>query len=186
MRRTIVLIGLMGAGKTSVGRRLARNLCARFVDSDHEIEAAANLGIPEIFDKFGEDYFRDGEVRVILRLLEEAPCVLATGGGAFLSGTVRDAIASRALSVWLRADPVTLYDRVKSKSGRPLLQNRDPLAVLKQLHAHRSPFYGKADVIVDSPPGINQNEMAGRILSAVRTVDAARRPESLTLQEVAT
>lgn len=186
LRRTIVLTGLMGAGKTSVGRRLARELRVSFSDSDQEIEAAANLKIPEIFENFGEDYFRAGEERVILRLLRRKPGVLATGGGAFLSPVVREGIAGCALSVWLRADPATLFERIKHKTGRPLLQNADPKAVLEQLHVKREPIYASADVVVESPAGISQNDMAQRIISAIRNHDAARSTSDRTLRELAT
>ncbi|MXU66255.1 shikimate kinase [Rhodobacteraceae bacterium KN286] len=166
----------MGAGKTSVGRRLAQMLDVGFVDSDAEIVTAANMTIPEIFEQFGEGYFREGEQRVLGRLLTEGPRVVATGGGAFMSPDNRKAIAGAGLSVWLRADTDTLFERVRNKPGRPLLDVDDPKAVLDRLQAERGPVYALADVIVDSSPGIAHSDMAQAIIAGLRD-HQARHPE---------
>ncbi|MFQ5622248.1 MAG: shikimate kinase [Paracoccaceae bacterium] len=174
LNRTLVMVGLMGAGKTSVGRRLARALDVRFVDSDHEIETAANMSISEIFDKFGEEYFRQGEERVISRLLDGEPCVLATGGGAFMSDAVRQRVSERGVSIWLKADTGTLFNRVKSKADRPLLREDNPRTVLENLQELRGPVYRQADVVVESFAGISQWEMVARIIEAVENADESR------------
>lgn len=148
--RSIVLIGMMGCGKSSVGRQLAARLRLPFVDADHEIEQAANLTIPEIFDIHGEDYFRAGEQRVIARLLGQPPQVLATGGGAYMNAQTRAAIGEHAVSVWLKADLETLFERVSRKANRPLLKNPDPKGVMRKLIAERDPVYALADVTVVS------------------------------------
>ncbi|QIG47146.1 shikimate kinase [Nordella sp. HKS 07] len=146
----IVLVGLMGAGKTTVGRRLAEKLGLDFVDADHEIELAAGQSIPEIFAEHGEAYFRDGERKVIARLLENGAQVLATGGGAYMSAETRSTIRSHGISIWLRADFDLLMRRVRRRSNRPLLQNDDPEAVMRKLIAERYPIYAEADITVDS------------------------------------
>ncbi len=148
--KTLVLVGLMGAGKTTVGRRLADRLGMEFIDADDEIIAAAGLPISDIFTKFGEQYFREGEERVIERLLKGPPCVLSTGGGAFMSEKTRKAIQNRAISVWLQADLETLWARVMGKSGRPLLQQKNPKQVLNELLLARNPVYATADITVES------------------------------------
>ncbi|MEQ9245253.1 MAG: shikimate kinase [Nitratireductor sp.] len=147
---TIVLIGLMGAGKTAVGKRLASRLGMRFVDADQEIEAAAGCSIADIFALHGEQAFRDGERRVIARLLEDAPHVLATGGGAWMDSETRENVAKRALSVWLRADIDVLIRRTSRRTHRPLLRGRDHGEVLRKLQAERYPVYAQADIIVDT------------------------------------
>lgn len=146
----IVLVGLMGAGKTTVGRRLAEKLGLVFVDADHEIEIAAGLTIPEIFAKHGETYFRDGERKVIARLLENGAQVLATGGGAYMNIDTRDTIRRHGIAIWLRADFDLLMRRVRRRSNRPLLQNDDPEGVMRKLIAERYPVYAEADITVDS------------------------------------
>jgi shikimate kinase len=146
----IVLVGLMGAGKTTVGRRLAEKLGLAFVDADHEIELAAGQTIPEIFSRHGEAYFREGERKVIARLLENGAQVLATGGGAYMNADTRATIRRHAISIWLRADFDLLMSRVRRRSNRPLLQNDDPEAVMKKLIAERYPVYAEADITVDS------------------------------------
>ncbi|MEN6541167.1 shikimate kinase [Parvibaculum sp.] len=151
--RSIVLVGLMGAGKTTVGRRLAQRLGLPFVDADAEIERAAGETIPEIFERHGEAAFRDGERRVIARLLERGPQVLATGGGAFMDETTRANIAARGISVWLKADLDVLMKRVGRRSGRPLLKADDPRAVMERLMAVRYPVYAQADLTVESVEG---------------------------------
>lgn len=149
-RRSIVLVGLMGAGKSTVGRRLASKLGLPFRDADQEIEAAAGMSIPDIFSIYGEDYFRDGERRVIARLLQEGPLVLATGGGAFMSEETRARVAELGISVWLRADLDVLMKRVRKRANRPLLQNPDPEGTMRRLAEVRHPVYGLADLTVES------------------------------------
>jgi shikimate kinase len=144
--RAIVLVGLMGAGKTSVGKRIAAKLLLPFVDADTEIEKAANATIPEIFAQHGEAYFRDGERRVIRRLLDGRPKVLATGGGAFMSSETRTAIAEGGISLWLKADLDVLMARVRKRSNRPLLMNDDPEATMRRLMEERYPVYEQADI----------------------------------------
>ena len=148
--RTIALVGLMGVGKSSVGRRLASALELPFRDADTEIEAAAGRSIPDIFADLGEPAFREGERRVIARLLDQAPHVLATGGGAFMSPETRGLIKSRAISVWLKADLEVLARRVGRKDSRPLLKGRDPLSVLQEQADLRYPAYAEADVVVET------------------------------------
>jgi shikimate kinase len=148
--RSVVLVGLMGAGKSTVGRRLAQKLGLPFRDADHEIEAAAGMTIPDIFAIYGETYFRDGERRVIARLLQEGPMVLATGGGAFMSEETRARIRERGVSVWLRADIDVLMRRVRKRDNRPLLQNADPEGTMRKLIEARHPVYAQADLTVES------------------------------------
>lgn len=147
------MVGLMGAGKTSIGRRLAQRLGLPFIDADHEIEAAAGCTIEEIFERFGEAAFRDGERRIIQRLLERPVHVLATGGGAFIDAETRRRIKESAVSVWLRADLDVLLRRVGRRSNRPLLRRGDPREVLAALIELRHPIYAEADVCVDSVDG---------------------------------
>ncbi len=151
--RSIVLVGMMGAGKTTIGRRLARRLGMPFVDADDEIEAAAGCSIEEIFEIHGEAAFRDGERRVIARLLEQPAIVLATGGGAFLDPETRQRIRETAVSVWLRSDIPTLVRRVKKRQNRPLLKSSDARATVERLVAERYPVYAQADIVVDSTDG---------------------------------
>jgi len=148
--RSIVLVGMPGSGKTSIGRRLAQYLGVEFVDADQEIEAAAGMSIPDIFSQHGEPYFRAGEARVIARLLDKGPQVIATGGGAFASPDTRALVRARALSIWLKADVDLLLRRVKRKNDRPLLRVADPEAVLKRLLAEREAVYAEADITVTS------------------------------------
>jgi shikimate kinase len=148
--RPIVLVGMMGVGKTSIGKRLALRLGCDFVDADEEIERAAGMSIAEIFEKFGEPYFRDGERRVIARLIDGTPKVIATGGGAFINGETRALILSRALSIWLDADIRILADRVSRRSNRPLLKDRDPVEVLTELGKVRNPLYATANIHIRS------------------------------------
>ncbi len=151
--RSIVLVGLMGSGKTAIGRRLAQRLGLEFVDSDTEIEWAAGMTIPEIFARYGEPYFRDGERRVMARLLAEGPRVIATGGGAFMNEETRTRIAEAGISVWLKGDHDVLWRRVRKRTHRPLLQNSNPEATLKMLMEQRYPIYAKADITVMSHEG---------------------------------
>ena len=146
----IVLVGMMGVGKSTVGRRLATRLRLPFADADHEIEAAAGMSITEIFDRFGEPYFRDGERRVIARLMDGTPKVIATGGGAFINPETRAVILDQSLAIWLTAAPHVLVDRVKRRDTRPLLRGRDPAQVLGELARVRDPIYALAPVHVSS------------------------------------
>ena len=148
--RTIVMVGMMGAGKSSIGRRLANRLGMPFVDADTEIEQAANQSIPDIFEQYGEAYFRDGERRVIQRLLDGKPKVLATGGGAFIQPETRAAIRASGISIWLKADRDLLLSRVKRRNNRPLLKLGDPAEVLERLIAERYPIYSEAEIHVQS------------------------------------
>ena len=148
--RNIVLIGMMGAGKTSVGRRLATALDLPFVDADAEIEQAANLTVAEIFSAYGEDHFRQGERKVIARLLAGGSKVIATGGGAFMNDETRTEIGRHAISIWLKAALPLLMERVQRKANRPLLSEADPEAVMRRLLAVREPVYATADIIVAS------------------------------------
>lgn len=148
--RSIVLVGLMGAGKSTVGRRLATRLGMDFVDADEAIEQAAGMRIAEIFDRYGEAAFRDGERRVIARIISGPPVVLATGGGAFVNAETRALILSRALAIWLDADIDTLVARVGRRDTRPLLTGKDPRTVLTELAAVRNPLYAEAQLHVSS------------------------------------
>jgi shikimate kinase len=148
--RAIVLVGLMGAGKSTVGRRLADKLGLPFVDADHEIEAAAGKTIPEIFADHGEAYFREGERKVIARLLDSGAAVLATGGGAYVNTETRNLIKLKGVSIWLKADLPLLMRRVSRRSNRPLLKSDDPQAVMRRLIEERYPIYQHADITVMS------------------------------------
>ncbi len=151
--RTIALVGLMGAGKSTVGRRLADALGRAFHDSDEEIERAAGLSVADIFSVHGEAEFRRGERRVLKRLLDQPPHVLATGGGAYLDPETRSLLRARAITVWLNADLETLWKRVSKRDDRPLLRAPDPKGVLGRLFAEREPIYAQADLKVDSSDG---------------------------------
>lgn len=148
--RSIVMVGMMGAGKSAIGRRLAQRMRLPFVDADTEIESAAGCTIDEIFSRHGEAAFRDGERRVIARLLEGPRCVLATGGGAFMDTETRERIRHLGVSVWLKADLDTLVDRVARRTHRPLLKNGNPRDILERLIALRYPVYAEADVTVET------------------------------------
>lgn len=149
-RRTIVFVGLMGAGKTAIGRRVSQMLDIPFIDSDHEIEKVSRMTIPDLFELYGEGEFRALEERVIARLLEGGPQVVSTGGGAFMNERTRRAIAERGVSVWLKADLDTLMERVVKKQNRPLLKNPDPRAVMQRLMNERYPVYALADVTINT------------------------------------
>ena len=168
LTRPVVLVGLMGAGKTTVGRRLAAALGAPFVDSDEEVEAAARMSVAEIFETLGEAEFREGERRVIARLLDEPPQVIATGGGAFMNDRTRAVIEEKgATAVWLRAELDVLLERVGRRSGRPLLERGDPREILAGLMAERHPVYAQADVSVRSVANERHEAVAGRIIDAL-------------------
>jgi len=166
--RTIVLVGLMGAGKSSIGRRLAQRYSLPFIDADKEIEAAAGCTIEEIFARLGEQAFRDGERRVILRLLDDPPHVLATGGGAFMDPQIRERVKQRAVSVWLHAELDMLVRRVSRRSNRPLLKQGSPRDVLAALIERRYPIYAEADLRVESADGPPEQTVQ-------RVVDALQR-----------
>lgn len=148
--RSVVLVGMMGSGKSTVGQRLAGRLGLPFVDADHEIEVAAGMSIPDIFATRGEAEFRAGEQRVIARILGQGPQVLATGGGAFMNADTRRRISERGVSIWLKAEPETLMRRVRKRANRPLLQTSDPEGTLRRLLAEREPTYALADLTVTS------------------------------------
>lgn len=157
LKRTVALVGMMGAGKSSVGRRLAARLDASFLDADAEIEKAAGCSIAEIFERFGEAEFRDGERRVILRLLAGPPHVLATGGGALMDPVTRGCIARDAVSVWLRVPVDLLLTRLSRRDTRPLLRLGDPRETLTRLLAEREPLYAQSDIVVDAEGGPHFN-----------------------------
>ncbi|SCW49326.1 shikimate kinase [Sphingobium faniae] len=149
-RGPIVLVGMMGVGKSTVGRRLAARLGLAFVDADDEIEKAAGMTVTDIFERFGEAHFRDGERRVIARLMDDEPKIIATGGGAFMQSDTRALILDQATAVWLDADIDILVDRVSRREGRPLLKGKDPRVVLTELAAVRNPVYALAPIHVKS------------------------------------
>lgn len=150
MSRTVALVGLMGAGKTAIGKRLAMRLGLPFVDADDEIERAAGCTVSEFFERYGEAEFRAGERRVIARLLEGPPHVLSTGGGAYMDTDTRALLRAQAVTVWLRADLDVLFERVKKRTHRPLLRQGDPREILARLMAQRYPVYAEADITVES------------------------------------
>ncbi len=172
----IVLVGMMGAGKSTVGRRLAQRIGWRFIDADDEIATAAAMPIAEIFERFGEAHFRDGERRVIARLLGEGPVVLATGGGAFAQVETRELILRSALAVWLDVPVPVLVDRVARRNTRPLLVGRDPAAVLTQLMAERGPAYAQAQLRVPSGTAPHDRTVDG-ILAAIAQQGATIPPQ---------
>jgi shikimate kinase len=178
-RRSIVLVGLMGAGKTKIGRRLAARLNLPFFDSDEEIEAAARETIEEIFANRGEAMFRDGERRVIARLLQGPVHVLATGGGAFMDLATRQIITARGVSVWLRAELDVLFARVSRRSNRPLLKTPDPRAVLAELIERRHPIYAEADVTIDSGDGPPDATATRAITALARCARTMLPPEEV-------
>src|SRR3954451_21803959 len=147
-RRSVVLVGMMGAGKSTIGRRLSARLRLPFVDADTEIESAAGMSITDIFENHGEPHFRAGEARVIARLLDGGPAVLATGGGAFMREETRDRIRDKAVSIWLKADADIIMKRVKRRADRPLLQTEDPAATVSRLLEAREPVYQNADLTI--------------------------------------
>lgn len=146
--RSVVLVGMMGAGKSTIGRRLSARLHLPFLDADTEIEAAAGMSIPDIFETHGEPHFRDGEARVIARLLDGGPAVIATGGGAFMREETRNRIRDKAVSIWLKADADIIMKRVKRRADRPLLQTADPAATVGRLIEEREPVYQRADLTI--------------------------------------
>ncbi len=175
--RAIVLIGLMGAGKSSVGRRLAKCLDLPFSDADQEIEKAADCTVEEIFARHGEAAFRAGERRVIARLLDGPPQVLATGGGAFMDPETRAAISEKGISIWLRAELAVLLERVLRRDNRPLLKQGDPQQILRQLMAERDPVYGLADLTVTSGQGPHENVVEDIVDALQRHLAAGLKDE---------
>ncbi|KUF08877.1 shikimate kinase [Pseudoponticoccus marisrubri] len=175
LHKTIVFVGMMGAGKTAVGRTLAGHLGVVFRDSDHEIEEAANMTIAEIFARDGEPFFRRKEHQVIDRLLDGTPGILSTGGGAFMSPDNRRIMSAKGVSVWLDADLDLLWERVRHKSTRPLLRTADPKGTLRDLFEARVPVYAGADVTVKSEKGLSLDAMARRVTETL----LAERPDVL-------
>ena len=172
---SIILVGLMGAGKSAIGRRLASRLGMSFVDADDEIERAAGCSISDIFELHGEAAFRDGERRVIARLLARPPHVLATGGGAFMDPETRATIRECGISVWLRADLDLLVSRVSRRNDRPLLAGGDPCAILRRLMDERHPIYAEADVVVESRDGPHEQTVEAVLGALGAHVEAQRR-----------
>ncbi len=164
LTKTVVMIGMMGAGKTAVGTALAALIDVPFIDSDAQIVAAANQTIPEIFDEFGEAFFREKESLVLKRLLDGVPSVLSTGGGAYLQRTNREMIASRGLAVWLKVERDLLWARVRHKDTRPLLQVPDPKVRLFELLRAREPYYRQVGLVVDADPNYSVQDMADKVL----------------------
>lgn len=177
LKKTVVLVGMMGSGKTAVGTALSRLLHVPFLDSDAEIETAANMTIAEIFERDGEAFFRDKETQVITRLLERERGILSTGGGAFLSERNRRIIAEKGIAVWLRADVDLLWNRVRHKTTRPLLRTANPRQTLCELCAAREPSYASAELVVDARPEYFIEDMARRVIEALLT-----RPDVLEKQ----
>jgi len=174
LAKTVVLVGMMGAGKTAVGTALARQLGVAFKDSDEEIVRAADRTIAEIFERDGEPFFRARETEVIGRLLRGTPCVLSTGGGAFLAEANRSLIHDVGVSVWLKADLELLWQRVRHKTTRPLLRTANPRETLRELYERRQPFYAQADITVESAAERSVEEMATRVVEALH-----KRPDVL-------
>ncbi len=182
-QRSLVLVGLMGSGKSAIGRRLAQSLGLEFVDSDTEVERAADMTIPEIFARYGEPYFRDGERRVMARLLTGGPRVIATGGGAFMSEETRARIKENGISVWLKADLDVLWRRVRKRSHRPLLHSADPESVLKKLMEERYPIYAEADIAIISQEGPH-DVVVEDLLATLQNYLGAGSAEDMSVSEV--
>jgi shikimate kinase len=174
--RSVVLVGLMGAGKSTVGRRLATKLALPFFDADQEIESAAGMSVQDIFSVYGEPYFREGERKVIARLLQEGPIVLATGGGAFMNEETRATVARAGVSIWLRAELPVLMRRVRKRANRPLLNTEDPEETMRRLIAIRYPVYAQADLTVESHEAPHDRVVAEvmRVLSDWLEAEAPR------------
>ena len=177
LKKTVVMVGMMGAGKTAVGRALAQRLGVPFLDSDAEIEVAADRTVPEIFERDGEPFFRTKETQVIERLLEERRCVLSTGGGAFLSELNRNNISNKGVSVWLDADLELLWARVRNKDTRPLLRTQDPKATLSEIFNQRVPIYALADLSVGADDEYSIEDMVDQVISTLLD----KRPDVLEI-----
>jgi len=169
LKKTVVLVGMMGAGKTAVGKALAARLSVPFLDSDGEIEKAANMTISEIFQRDGEAFFRARESEVIERLLDTQRGILSTGGGAFLSDKNRQMMSDKGVSVWLNADLSLLWSRVKGKNTRPLLRTAHPYETLREIYEERAPIYAQADLNVAADPGYSIDDMAAQVEAALMT-----------------
>ena len=167
LKKTVAMVGMMGAGKTAIGTALARRLQVPFLDSDAEIAKAANMTIAEIFERDGEAFFRDRETEVISRLLDGPPCILSTGGGAFLRDENRKMISERGASLWLRAELELLWQRVKHKTTRPLLRTDDPRATMADIQAVRDPVYDLADLNVDDEHEYSIDDMTDRVIDVL-------------------
>ncbi|MEO0486461.1 MAG: shikimate kinase [Pseudomonadota bacterium] len=178
LKRTVVLVGMMGSGKTAIGKTLASQLGVAFRDSDEALVEAANMSIPEIFERDGEAFFREKEAQIIARLMDLAPGVLSTGGGAFLNPATRDVIAARGISVWLKADIELLWERVRHKDTRPLLRTPDPRATLEALLRDRTPHYAQATLAVEAQAAYSIHEMTLAVIDALAT-----RPDVLDLPD---
>ncbi len=164
--RSIVFVGLMGAGKTAIGRKVATMTGLAFIDSDHEIETVSRMSVAELFESYGEAEFRALEARVLSRLLEEGPKVISTGGGAYMNAETRRFIREAGISIWLKADFEILMERVRRKQHRPLLKNADPDAVMRELIARRYPIYAEADITVQSRD-VPKEEVAREVIEAL-------------------
>lgn len=169
LEKTVVMVGMMGAGKTAIGTALARRLSVRFLDSDQEIESAANMRVSEIFARDGEPFFRAKEAQVISRLLESERCVLSTGGGAYLAAETRARITEAGVAVWLKADLDLLWQRVRHKDTRPLLRTADPYDTLRRLYEARVPIYRQADLVVEARPEYAIEDMVDEVVRVLLT-----------------
>jgi shikimate kinase len=169
VKKPIVLVGMMGAGKSAVGRTLAQTLAVPFLDSDHEIERAAAMSITEVFERDGEVFFRARESEVLARLMATGPCVISTGGGAFLSQANRALMHDEGVSVWLRADLDLLWERVRHKATRPLLHTPDPQGTLKAIYDKRVGIYAMADLVVDAHPAYSLGDMTKQVIRVLKT-----------------
>ena len=167
LKKTVALVGMMGSGKSAIGKIVSSILDVTFRDADVEIERAAKLSIPEVFERHGEEFFRDKENQVIKRLLHEKCCILATGGGAFMNKKIRASIKEKGVSVWLNADVETLWKRVKHKKTRPLLQTDNPKETLTNIYTDRIKIYSLADIIVESHDKSSLDEMANLVIKSL-------------------
>ena len=167
LKKTVALVGMMGSGKSAIGKVVSSILDVPFKDADAEIERAAKLSIPEIFERHGEEFFRDKEDQVIKRLLHERCCILATGGGAFINKKIRSSIEEQGVSVWLNADLETLWKRVKHKRSRPLLKTNNPRETLSNIYTGRIKTYSLADIIIDSTDKSSLEEMAKLVIKSL-------------------
>ena len=167
LKKTVALVGMMGSGKSAIGKMVSSILDVPFRDADVEIERAAKLSIPEIFDRHGEEFFRDKEDQVIKRLLNEKCCILATGGGAFMNEKIRASIKEQSVSIWLNADLETLWKRVKHKRSRPLLRTDNPRETLTNIYTDRFKTYSLADIIIDSNDKSSLEEMANVVIKSL-------------------
>ena len=179
LKKTVAMVGMMGAGKTAVGRAVAGKLGVPFLDSDAAIEAAANLSVPEIFQRDGEPFFRKRETEIIARLLAEKRCILSTGGGAYLAEENRRNISEQGVALWLDADLNLLWNRVRHKDTRPLLRTRDPKRTLTDLFEARNPIYAQAELSVKCAPQLTIDQMADRVIETLlKRRDVLERPDA--------